>query len=272
VRASGASLRAVDIGDAASIDAIVAAVQPDLWIHHGGWATAYASRDYDFAKGLEVNALCLDRVYARLADSPCRGVIVTGSSAEYSDSDLPNGEADFCQPEMPYGLAKLAETLRARQLARFYGLATRVARVYIPFGSLDAPRKLLSTVVQSLRTGKATDLSPCTQRRDFIHVDDLVRGYLALADDCARAEPFDIFNLCSGVAVELRAFLQALCEIMGADPDLLRFGAIPMRPGEPPCSYGDPAKAERLLGWQASDPAQGMRAYLADTGALAERA
>jgi hypothetical protein len=36
---------------------------------------------------------------------------------------------------------------------------------------------------------------------------------------------------------------------MGAKRDLLHFGAMPMRPGEPPASYADIGKARRVLGW-----------------------
>jgi nucleoside-diphosphate-sugar epimerase len=271
VRASGGTLATLDLNDPETIQHLVTSIEPDIWVHHAGWATDYASAGYDLARGFEVNVLGLGRVYEHLAHSRCRGVIVTGSSAEYSNSERANRESDPCFPATPYGLAKLAETLRAQQLACQYGIRTRVARVYIPFGPLDAPQKLLSSVIRSLKRGDPVDLSPCTQRRDFIHVDDLVAGYLALAHDCTRKELFDIFNLSSGRAVELRSFIQSVCGIMGADPGLLHFGAIPMRAGEPLTSYGDASKARDVLGWAATDPIQAVRAYLVAIGALARQ-
>ncbi len=236
-----------DLTDGAAVAALVAQSKPTLWLHHAGFADAYASPDYDLAEGLRVNAAALAPLYQALAGRGC-GVIVTGSSAEYSASGEANREDDACWPDMPYGIAKLAETLRARQLAERYAVPTRVARLYIPFGQFDHPDKLLAQVVSGLRAGRPIALSPCTQRRDFLGISDLCTGYDALARDLPRAV-FDVFNICSGEAVELRAFLVGIAECMRADPALLGFGQRPMRPGEAEVSFGSNAKAARLMGW-----------------------
>ena len=70
---------------------------------------------------------------------------------------------------MPYGLSKLEATIRARQLALRFGINVRVARVFIPFGPLDAPGKLVPQVVTALMQRQPVELSTGTQRRDFIH-------------------------------------------------------------------------------------------------------
>jgi nucleoside-diphosphate-sugar epimerase len=251
VRDRGVELRRVDLRDAPSVAELVRSTKPDLWVNHAGWATDYGSLDYDLAAGFDANVLAMSHVYEALNGSGCRGVLVTGSSAEYSDSLQADREEDACWPSTPYGLAKLAETVRARQLALRFGVPTRVARVYIPFGPMDAPGKLLSAVLDGLLRGESIDLSPCTQQRDFIHVDELAKAYVLMARDCGRAELFDIFNLCSGAATPLDELLLQVCELLGAPRDLLRFGAKGMRPGEAPVSYGSPEKAASVLGWRA---------------------
>lgn len=242
-----ATLHELDLREPSAIAALVDLAGPKLWVQHAGHAENYGSLDYDLVAGTAVNLVPLNSIYSRLAGSGC-GVIVTGSSMEYAVSGDANREDETCWPDTPYGLSKLSETLAARQLALRYAVPTRVARLYIPFGRFDNPAKLLSLVSAALAAGKPVDLSPCEQRRDFTAVADICRGYLALANDMGRTA-FDLFNLCGGRALPLKALLLALAKSAGRDPALLRFGAIPMRPGEPPVSFGDNGKAKELLHW-----------------------
>lgn len=245
--AQGADLAQLDVTDEAAIGVIARRVRPTVWVHHAGHAADYASPDYDAAMGRTVNVQPLEAIFAAMTDTG-GGVIITGSSAEYPPSGDANREDDSGQPETPYGLSKRAETERARDLAARTGVPTRIGRLYIPFGTLDHPAKLLAQVITGLRAGTSVDLSPCTQRRDFIGVGDVTDAWLKMACDLTRGG-FDIFNICSGEATELRALLLAVADALGTDDHLLRFGARPMRPGEPPVSFGANAKAWRMLGW-----------------------
>tara|TARA_R110001592_G_scaffold247774_1_gene509898 strand:- start:13 stop:972 length:960 start_codon:yes stop_codon:yes gene_type:complete len=245
--AQSAGLAQLDVTDEAAVGEIVRRVRPTVWVHHAGHAADYASHDYDAAMGRAVNVQPLEAIFAALADNG-GGVIITGSSAEYPPSGDANHEDDSGEPETPYGLSKRAETERARALAAQTGVPTRIGRLYIPFGILDHPAKLLAQVIAGLRAGMPVNLSSCTQRRDFIGVADVCDGWLAMARDLGRGG-FDIFNICAGEATELRALLLAVAETLGADDRLLRFGARPMRSGEPPISFGDNTKARRMFDW-----------------------
>jgi nucleoside-diphosphate-sugar epimerase len=57
--------------------------------------------------------------------------------------------------------------------------------------------------------------------------------------------------------------LLAMAKSVGREPALLRFGAIPMRPGEPPISFGDNSKAQQLLNWQPRAAENSVRELLA---------
>lgn len=262
VETVGVTLATLELTDGDAIRTFIDRHRPRYWIHHAGWATRYASLDYDLDRGHAVNVAPLDDLYPALRSVGCRGVIVTGSSAEYSDSDQANLESDCCVPALPYGLSKLTETLRARQLALQHCIPTRVARIYIPFGRYDAPNKLLPSVIEALRQGRPIDLSACEQHRDFLYMGDLVEGYAALLRDLDRATVFDVFNLCSGQAMPLRDLLLELTRLLDGDPALLLFGARPMRSGEPPVSYGSSVKAAAVLGWRPGSLREGLRKFL----------
>ena len=258
----------MDLMDPESMVTFVQNEKPDIWIHHAGWATGYGDMDYDMKKGHAVNVASLEILYPTLKDTGCRGIIVTGSSTEYSNSDKACAEDDVCWPSTPYGLSKLMETCRTRQLSEQFHVRTRVARVFIPFGSMDAPQKLIPSVARALKSGEKIALSPCQQRRDFIHVSDLLIGYEALIDDLDRDSDFDLFNLCSGEATQLRAFLEMFVSIMNADPRLLLFGARSMRPGEAPVSYGSNEKTRSILKWTPNPLNDSIAMYLREEGIL----
>jgi len=237
----------LDLREPRDVAALVDRCAPTLWVQHAGFATGYGSLDYDLDFAHLVNVAPLTYLYSSLRGGRC-GVIITGSSAEYSNVDGGNREDDLCSPSTPYGLSKLTETLRARQLAEQSAVSTRVARVYIPFGRLDNPSKLLAQTVAKLRNGEPIDLSPCGQKRDFLGVSDLCGAYERLFEDLPRVR-FDLFNIASGQPIVLRDLLCEIAARLGAAKDLLRFGAIAIRPGEPAVSYASIDKARSILQW-----------------------
>lgn len=253
----GAVLAELDITDDGAVRTLADKAAPALWVHHAGHAADYASPDYDRARGDAVNVAPLDAIFTAMAGTG-GGVLITGSSAEYAASAAANREDETAQPDMPYGKSKKAETDRARVLAERTGVPVRVGRLYIPFGRLDHPGKLLAQVMTGLKDGVPVDLSPCTQRRDFIGVADVCDGWLGMARDLGRGG-FDVFNICAGEATELRGLLIEIAAAMGADAGLLRFGARAMRPGEAPVSFGDNTKAKTMLNWAPRPLARALR-------------
>ena len=231
--------------------------RPDIWIHHAGYATNYASLKYDIVKGHETNVAPLNYIYEALAQNGCRGVVVTGSSMEYSGTNKPCQESDSCLPDTPYGRSKLQETLTALEMADQFGIPTRIARLFIPFGPLDEPNKLIYYVLDRLRNGDSVDLSPCKQKRDFIYIDDVVEAYCLLIKDLDRGGS-DIFNICSGQAISVEDVVNWIAEKVGASKNLLNFGARTMREGEQMISYGSNDKARETLGWQPGEVQEGI--------------
>lgn len=252
----------LDITDGAAVTDLARRVRPALWVHHAGYATNYGSTDYDRAQGDAVNVAPLDAIFAAMADTG-GGVLITGSNAEYADGDAPAKETDACRPSLPYGQSKLAETERAQALSEQTGVPARVGRLFIPFGRLDNPAKLLASAQKSLAERRPIDLSQCEQRRDFIGIRDVCDAWVRMAADLSRGG-FGIFNICSGEATPLKTLLIGLAGGLGADPALLRFGAQTMRPGEPLVAYGDNVKARRVLGWSPRPLEQAIREDLID--------
>ena len=251
----------LDLRDEKATRDFIARVHPKLWIHHAGFAVNYGCLDYDLRAGHEVNVAPLTHIYDELAKARCGGVIVTGSSMEYADTDRACKESDECKPSTPYGRSKLEETQAAARLSERHGVPTRVARLFIPFGPLDAPGKVLPYVIENLKKGLPVELSPCTQRRDFLAVGDVAKAYGLLAGDLKRGG-FEVFNICSGEAITVRHVIETIADHLGASRDLLRFGKREMRKGEPLVSYGSKEKARKMLGWHSGTLEEGIAEFL----------
>jgi len=256
-RKASISWQTLDLCDEKAVRGCIEKIKPDLWIHHAGYAVNYGSSGFDLRAGRSVNVEPLEYVYAELTKVGCGGVLVTGSSMEYSDTDQACRETDDCKPATPYGQSKLEETKAAARLAARYNVPTRVARLFIPFGPFDAPTKVLPYVVENLKKSRPVELSPCTQRRDFLSIHDVVKAYLSLAGDLGRGG-FEIFNVCSGEAVSVRRVIEMIGDCLGASHELLGFGKRPMRPGESDVSYGSREKARAMLRWSPGSLEEGI--------------
>ncbi|MBF0441124.1 MAG: NAD(P)-dependent oxidoreductase, partial [Oligoflexales bacterium] len=210
----------MNILDKDSVEKALRGCRPDHWIHHAGYAKNYSSLDYNLEESLQTNLFCLKECYNLFKKYDVEKVIVTGSSMEYGNSDLALCESIACVPNTPYGLSKLTTSLRSIALARELNIPTAVLRIFIPFGCFDEPKRLIPAVFDSLRNGRAVDLTPCTQKRDFIFIDDLVMIYRSVLEGLSETST-GIYNACSGSPVSLRDFLECLAEKMKCDKNLL---------------------------------------------------
>lgn len=262
VLALGIDVKVLDITSKGKVAEFIKVYKPTYWIHHAGWASDYHSFNYDLDRSYEVNVAPLGNLYECLKSAGCRGVLMTGSSAEYSDNLVAADESHMCEPSTPYGVSKLFQTLRAKQLSHQYHLPTRVARVFIPFGPMDAPTKLLPSVLSALKSNKSISLTDCTQARDFLFIDDLMAGYGRLLIDLSRNGLFDVFNLSSGKPTVLKDLLIAMADLSHADTSLLKFGDMPMRVGETQSSWGSNDKAKAILDWSPNSLRSSLITYL----------
>jgi nucleoside-diphosphate-sugar epimerase len=84
------------------------------------------------------------------------------------------------------------------------------------------------------------------QARDFIYVDDVVEAtVLALEKGDSKGETF---NVCTGRCTTVNEFVQIVKEVVKRD---LKVIYDKPRKGDIKNNYGDPSKAEEILGFKA---------------------
>ena len=96
--------------------------------------------------------------------------------------------------------------------------------------------------------GSDYDTPDGTCVRDYIHVVDLAKGHLCALRYADTHTGAEAINLGTGVGYSV---LDILTTFEKATGKKVPYDMAPRRPGDVPLYYGDPSKAEKLLGWKA---------------------
>jgi UDP-glucuronate 4-epimerase len=175
-------------------------------------------------------------------------LLLASSSSVYGNSTpLPAREdAAAVEPESPYAASKRAAELVAEAMSRQAPAMTCVAlRFFTVYGPRQRPEMAITLFARALVAGRPHPVfGDGSMRRDFTHVDDIVRGILAAE---ARAPTgFRAYNLGSSAPVELRELVRSLGEAAGVEP-LVERAPVPL--GDVGATYADVTRARSELGW-----------------------
>lgn len=170
-----------------------------------------------------------------------------GTCAEYDWTALEGPcreDRTPCRPATIYGRAKLRAGEAALAVSGERNLSVAWGRMFFLYGPGEDPRRLVPSVARALRAGERAKVTEGRQVRDFLHVTDAARAFVALLmSDVAGA-----VNIGSGTGVSLRLIVETL-ERMAGRRDAIDFGAIPTRQDEPPSIVADVTRL-KTTGWR----------------------
>ncbi|MBR0552109.1 NAD-dependent epimerase/dehydratase family protein [Stakelama marina] len=231
-----------DLLDARSVARAIERDQPDTIFHLAATGVS-ASQAHDATViGCDV-AMVANLIAA--APSGTR-ILLAGSMSEYGRAGRLI-ETDRCMPSTAYGIAKLASGRYALAYGPKYGLDIAVLRLFGVYGPGEAPNRLFTALIEALDAGRPVDLSDGTQRRDFVHVDDVCATMMHLAGIVdLGSDP--VINIGTGQSVCIRDVATWIADSVGAPHDLLRFGARPRSPGDEALLEANVARLTRLAG------------------------
>jgi CDP-paratose synthetase len=116
------------------------------------------------------------------------------------------------------------------------------------YGPGDDRSKFTTHVIEACRLGEARlALTAGEQRRDFIHVDDVVSAYDTILARHAELAEVDTVDVGTGEAPRMRDFVELVHRLTNSTTTL-DFGAVPYRASEPMLCVADTARM-RSLGW-----------------------
>jgi nucleoside-diphosphate-sugar epimerase len=151
-------------------------------------------------------------------------------------------------PATSYGKSKLARCEIFQKAGESRG-STAWARLFFPFGPGEQPGRLLPSVCASLLTGEPAECTEGTQVRDFLYVDDVGRALAVLLDTDVQGP----VNIGSGKGTQVRDIILQAARDIGR-PELVRLGARPMRPDDPPSLIADVRRLTNEVGFNPAVP------------------
>ena len=174
-------------------------------------------------------------------------VFASSSSVYGNATPLPAGEeAPAIVPESPYASSKRgAELIASAMLRKTPKLRCPSLRFFTVYGPRQRPEMAITTFLRAILAGQSiTIFGDGSMRRDFTHVDDIVRGVIAAAD--RAPEGFRIYNLGSGAPITLTDLVTAMGKAAGRTPEV-RHESIPL--GDVDATFADISRAREELGW-----------------------
>jgi UDP-glucose 4-epimerase len=188
--------------------------------------------------------------------------VVFPSTASIFDASntLPLSERAFPRPTSPYAAGKLGGEAYCHAYHRSYGVDVRIARLFSVYG-VGMFRFAIHDIVRKIQQNheELTILGDGTQVRDYLFIDDAVRGLTMVATEGASGEEY---NVASGAPVRLLDLARTIAEIMGY-PNIRICPTGKSFAGDTARWYADISKV-RTLGFEPSvDLITGLRRTVA---------
>ena len=243
-------LAEADLRDAGEVDAAVGGCEA---VFHLAAQTIVGVARHSPLETFEVNVQGAWNVFEACRVHEVARVVFASSDKAYGSSpELPYREDFPLRAAYPYDASKAAADIVARSYAHAYGLplaVTRFANVY-GGGDLNFSRLIPETVAAVLDGRPPAIRSDGSPERDFLHVDDAVAAYLAIADALAGGEAAgEAFNAGGERPHSVREVVELIAAAAdaGIEPDFQGEGNPD---GEIDRQFVDSGKLRELTGWR----------------------
>lgn len=167
--------------DADSMQAVSEGTAPTVILHCGGSGSVSHSFNtpvMDYRRSVETTLAMLD--FARVQAVAPR-IVLTSSAAVYGDQgNIDIAEDATASPMSPYGYHKAMAEMLCESYSRFFGLRTRVVRLFSVYGE-GLRKQLLWDALNKFLRGTPTFFGTGEELRDWIHVEDAARLLVAAA-------------------------------------------------------------------------------------------
>jgi len=247
-----------DVTDFQTLKKIVKKVNPDYIIHLATYGAYHFQTELD--KIVETNIIGTKNLLEASKDIPYKSFINTGSSSEYGYKGIPIRENDFCDPVSYYAATKLAATNLCKVFSQINNKPIVTFRLFSVYGPYEAPTRLVPAVIKALIKNEIIKLSPGSQRRDFIYVDDVCNAYL-IALKLGNELQGEICNIGTGIEYTNDELVKKLFNVVNRKT-VVKKGAYPKRNWDTPHWKTDTTRMNMLLQWE---PAYSLDKGLAST-------
>lgn len=171
--------------------------------------------------------------------------VYSSTSSGYGNNPYPNVESQPDDCLNPYSASKVAGEKFCKMYNDLYGLETVVLRYFNVFGNRSPSRGQYAPVISIFQRQKEageslTIVGDGSQRRDFVHVEDVARANYLAAILPIKEHGGEVFNVGSGKCYSIQSIADAI------DSNQVY---IPSRSGEMDTTFADITKIGKVLGW-----------------------
>jgi UDP-glucose 4-epimerase len=238
-----------DVRDPAAVRAALEGV--DAVLHEAAIVSIRASIEH-FVRDADVNLMGTLNLLQQMAGRPIKRAILASSMAVYADSPTPTPLTEHAttEPIAPYGAAKLAAERYWLMMGTQAGIPSTALRYFNTYGPNQTFTPYVGVItifIQRLLAGQMPVIfGDGEQRRDFIHVDDIVAANLAVLDAPDGAVAGRVFNVGTGHATSVYEVAAGLIAILapGGRPEY-----APAHTGEMRNAIADVSAIRSALGW-----------------------
>lgn len=256
-----------DVRDDQALAQVFSDFGPQAVIHFAGLKAVGESATHPL-KYYEHNVQGTISLLKAMEAAKCRKIVFSSSATVYGEpAYLPYNENHPCAPTNPYGRTKyfveeiLKDWTRSNSpnsavLLRYFNPVGAHSSGRIGEDPNDVPNNLMPFVSQVaigrrpklLIFGNDYDTPDGTGLRDYIHVGDLARAHVAAVDYAAKNSGTEAINIGTGKGSTVLEVVKAFEAASGCK---IPYEFAPRRAGDIAASVADPAKAGKLLNWQA---------------------
>ena len=232
-----------DVNDAPVVHDLVAGA--DAVVHAA--AESHVDRSIDDARAFLQTNLMGTHTVLEAVRSLGRRMLMISTDEVYGPGD-PEGslfdEDHALRPRSPYAASKASADLLCQAYVTTYGADVTLVRGTNAYGPRQIERVVPTYAVCALEGRPVPVYGDGAQRREFLHVEDWVRGAIAVLEQGPAGV---VHNIGAGYELDNADLARRICGLAGADPMLITH--VPDRPGHD-FRYG--VKADRLLalGWR----------------------
>lgn len=246
--------RSTDLANAEAVRALVDEVRPACVFHLAGFP--HATRALTAVlPSMRDNLIASVNLFAALVEAAEQGhaarrVVVAGSfeaGEAVIEGNMRVTRHVGAAPSSPYAASKLAASRYAEMFHDLYALPVATARIFMTYGPGQHLEKFVSYVARSLLRGEPPRLTAGFRCVDWIFVDDVVDGLMAMGAAGPHVNGQTI-DLGSGEATSLRHVAELIAAAIGTEirPD---YGSVAERPAEQE-RIADVADTLARIGWR----------------------
>ena len=242
-----------DIRDTELVNNIFRDVEFDGVVHLAAVSRViWGEKDPDLCVSTNVGGT--KTVLEALSKSPAKPWFIYGSSREvYGEPEkLPVRESDPKKPINIYGRAKLEGEKLTEKYVKEYGIDAIILRFSNVYGNeKDIMDRVIPRFVLNALKGIPLEIHGGAQVFDFTFIDDTVRGIIASMEYLQKHKGESViedFHLLTGKATKIVELPEIISRHLGKNVEVIY---TEPRNYDVEHFYGDPSKAEEMLGFKA---------------------